>query len=136
MAMGISKLEPNYRKWCPKLVPDPPGKLAVKMDWRKLAEMHMEIEGTGMAPEAEAHLRTMAWWGKMSVSDRDEFKKRNNFFGDESATDANWRWIASIPSNVISALLHVNPTLFQDMGAFKKWLKVEGTQYQVPGSKL
>jgi len=132
-----SKLDPNYRDWTIKGNEHGEARSG-KMDWRKLAEMHMQIDGTGMAPEAEAHLRTMAWWGRMSVTDAEEFRKKTDFFGAGTAGDGkegNWRWIASIPHNVMSALLQVNPDLLKDMKEFKKWLRTEGVQYQVPGSQ-
>ena len=93
------------------------------------------VDGKGMAPEAEAHLRTMAWWNKMSPTDAEAFKKEMDFFrGKETA--ANWRWIASIPHNVVSALLHLHPNFLADKKEFRRWLKTEGQQYIVPGAKL
>jgi hypothetical protein len=106
------------------------------MDWRTIPAIAEWLYGRDMAPEAEAHMRMMAAWGKMNVWDRDVFQKAMEMpFAGKSL-----RWIASIPSGVMALMLEANPTLLADKENFKKWLKdtsdLGGAKFLVPGAKL
>lgn len=106
------------------------------MDWRTIPEIHQWLAGRGMAPQAEAHMRMMAAWGKMNVWDQEDFRKAMEM----PFAGPNTRWIASIPASVMALILEANPTLLANREEFRKWLKdngpTGGAQYRVPGAKL
>jgi len=104
-----------------------------KLDWRKVAEMHAALEGTGLAPETEGHLKAMMWWNKMNVWDRDDFERAMRF---EGADGKNVRWLASIPPAIWTVMLEAEPDILKDKEKFKQWLRTGGAQYRVPGAKL
>ena len=108
-----------------------------KLDWRTIAELHEKLDGTGLAPETETHLKTMMWWKKMNVWDRDDFEKAMRF---TAADGKNVRWIASIPPAIWAAMLETEPDILKDPKAFKRWLlnnsPTGGGKYRVPGAKL
>lgn len=104
------------------------------MDWRQLADLHLQLDRTGLAPEAEAHLNLMAWWNKLNDDDSDKFKEEASWM--QEGGEGNWRWLASIPHNVAAALLQLNPNIFSEKEEFRAWLRTEGKQYLIPGAKL
>lgn len=110
--------------------------LTNKMDWRKVAALHERLDRTGLAPEAEGHLRAMQWWSKMNTWDREDFEKAMQMpFAGKSV-----RWIASIPASLWSVMLECESNITRDPAALKRWLKNNspegGAKYRVPGSKL
>lgn len=110
--------------------------LTNRMDWRKVAALHEQLDRTGLAPEAESHLQMMQWWNKMNVWDREDFEKAMGHpFAGKSV-----RWIASIPANIWSVMLECERDITRDPAALKRWLKDNspegGAKYRVPGAKL
>lgn len=96
-------------------------------DWRNLGELNEEIWGTGLAPHTEAHIAMMHWWSKLGVMDKADFKKAVDTLGGQK----NWKWRASIPLSVWTALLEQEPWIMQDRKALYKWLD-RNPQYKVP----
>jgi hypothetical protein len=107
-----------------------------KMSWMDIAELHENHLHGGMAPQAEAHLKAMLWWNKLSLCDREDFARMTG----HGVQGKSWRHIASVDPSIMSAMLEANPELTRDKERFKKWLKDNsakgGAKYRVPGAKL
>jgi len=99
-------------------------------DWRKIAAIHEELEG--VAPEAEAHLRMMAWWAGLNVWDRADFRKALSILPEWKSV----RWVASIPLSIGSAIFESHPELLKDRQELHRWLNdsspMGGLKYKIP----
>jgi hypothetical protein len=95
-------------------------------DWRKMGEIHFDLAGSNMAPEAEAHLKMMKWWKGLNYMDQETFTKAQSTLGEGS-----FRWMASVPMSIWSLLLDIHPNIMQNPEELRKWLRAN-PQYCVP----
>jgi len=100
----------------------------IQFDWRKMGPLAVELMGKGAAPETEGHLKAMLWFQKLGALDQETWRRANDLFSGRK-----FRWIASIPVAVMSALMEAHPSIVTDKEEFYRWLNSEeGRMFRVP----